>query len=192
MDATRSYRLVHRDPAVDALLELFAIGTLRPGPDTELYRVWEHALYALVEIANAQRLDVSILAEPLTRGEHALARTPYRLQFAVEAHLRFVRETVPIVSRHLARLWEATGGEGAFAEIVAEPAEDLEAALDRDGATPELEDRLSALLAADARFLETATSLIAGGVHELEQHGAAVDMGVLLDALSVVARDCVI
>ena len=78
----------------------------------DLFRRWVHGLGNLVEIENAYRLDTSIQAEPLSRAEGARgpARTPYRLQFAIEAHTRFVSQTLAIVCRVFGRLWQATIG----------------------------------------------------------------------------------
>ena len=216
MDATSSYRIVehHRDPAVDAMLPMFEIGSVRrlhfgPEPDTieSLFRRWVAGLYVLVEIENAHHLDTSIESEPLSRGEDAarLATTPYRRQFGIEAHGRFLAQTVPTVCRHFGRLWEAMhapcgGREGAqaldaelalilesrSADVARVRCADLERMLEHEGAAAELDHWLSGLQAADADYLGRAKTLIASGVSAFEVHEARVltDAGeVLLDAL---------
>ena len=194
MDATASYRIVehHRDPAIHAQLPAFEIGAIRRldlGPLDDLYRRWVRSLYALVEVQNAHRLDTSIRTEPLRRGETAPELTPYRLQFEVEAHRRFVGQTVAIVCRRFARLWEATPGadaspalgdrldaivSGAAGEAARERAEELERRLEADGATEALGLRLADLAAADAEYLETAKGLVATGVGAFEVYEAGV------------------
>jgi sulfite reductase (NADPH) flavoprotein alpha-component len=190
MDCTASYRIVehHRDPAVQALLSVFEIGVLRQldvGPLDDLFRRWVRTLYGLAEVENAHGLDTSIEAEPLNRAELAdgPARTPYRLQFAIEAHGRFVGQTIPIVCRAFDRLWAATTDTGALGDELGriqsgpeargarEACRELERALERDGATPELDSRLRELRIADAAYLGAAKALVGAGVRTFELHG---------------------
>ena len=196
MDATASYRLVehHRDPSVEALLSVFEIGTMRrlelePQAET-LFRQWVRTLYGLVEIENAHRLDTSIRRE--------LAPTPFRLQFAVEAHERFLHQTLSIVCRRFGELWQATSGDRALVDeledVLAGPearaarrrADEIERRLEHEGATAELDAWLTERQSAAATYLRRAKTLAASGVRIFELYeGAAPTKGydALLDAL---------
>lgn len=225
-DATRSYRIVehHLDPEVEATLSMFEVGAMRRLrfarrwtiavgehglehlPLDELFRRWVRCLYLLVEIENAFRLETSIGDQPLRRDERpgALPRTPYRLQFGIEAHSRFLTQTVPFVCSRFAALWRTTSGPcapeasfraldeqidellgGAEAGAARAAAQELESALGRDGASAELAERTSWLQHADARYLDAAKSLVASGVRVFEEHEADVVAhgGALLEVL---------
>jgi hypothetical protein len=147
-------------------------------------------LYGLVEIENAHRLDTSI------RGE--LARTPFRLQFAVEAHERFLGQTLAIVCRRFGELWQTTSGDCALVDeledVLAGPeagaarrrADEVERRLEQDGATAELDAWLTERQVAAAAYLRRAKTLVASGVRTFELHeGAALTKGhdALLDTL---------
>ena len=196
MDATSSYRLVghHLDPSVEGLLSVFEIGAMRrlePGPAVEsLFRAWVRTLYGLVEIENAHRLDTSIRTE--------LEQTPFRLQFAVEAHRRFLDQTLAIVCRRVGELWQATSGDHALAveleELLAGPAgenarhaaDGVERRLESDDAPVELDAWVTERQAAEAAYLRTAKLLVASGVRSFEVHeGAAPSNETLLAELRV-------
>ena len=182
MDATSAYRTVehHLDPAVRGLLSMFELGALRRPQFGDkrldaLCRRWTRTLNALVEIENAHRLDTSIRLE--------LPRTPFRLQFAIEAHERFLAQTAAIVCRRVAELARAADAAAGLAEEIESVAHgpeataaragcaELERTLARDGATPELDARLAELEAADAGYLREAKAAIAAGVERFERHG---------------------
>ena len=155
MDATSTYRLVEhdRDAAIEELLALFEIGTLRAHDDQQ----WAHTLNVLVEIENAHRMDTSIRAE--------LPLSAFRLQFAVEAHRRFLEQTLGIVCRRIAELDRAADADGvlsgAEAQAAAERCDGLEHALGQDAGLAELDSTLEALHRANASFLRRAKTLVA-------------------------------
>jgi sulfite reductase (NADPH) flavoprotein alpha-component len=212
-DATRSYRIVehHLDPEVEATLSMFEVGVMRRLrfgrrwatavgehglehlPLEGLFRRWVRCLYLLVEIENAFGLETSIQEEPLRRDERrgALPCTPYRLQFGIECHSRFLTQTVPFVCDRFAGLWRTTSGPcapdasfraldeqieavlaGPAASAARAAADELEHALARDGAAEELLTRISRLQSADAAYLDAATMLVASGVRIFEEHEA--------------------
>jgi sulfite reductase (NADPH) flavoprotein alpha-component len=193
MDATRSYRIVehHLDPSIDALLSVFEIGSMRRlrlehAPVEALFRHWLRTLYVLVEIENAHRLDASIRGEPLRRDERAGAveLTPYRLQFALEAHRRFLHQTLEIVCRRVGGLWQATSKPGASdpelddlpagpdAVAARESCDELERRLESEGATADLDALLTERQAAERAYLREAKLLVASGVQVFELHEA--------------------
>jgi sulfite reductase (NADPH) flavoprotein alpha-component len=226
-DATRSYRIVehHLDPEVEATLSMFEVGVMRRLhfgrrwatavgehglehlPLDTFFRRWVRCLYLLVEIENAFGLETSIREEPLRRDERrsALPLTPYRLQFGIECHSRFLTQTVPFVCSRFAELWRTTTGPcapetslaalteeidgvlaGAAADAARAAADELERVLARDGASEELHERISRLQSADARFLEAAKTLLASGVQVFEEHEVdVIERGAreLLDVL---------
>ena len=226
-DATRSYRIVehHLDPEVQATLSMFEVGVMRRLrfarrwaiavgerglehlPLDALFRRWVRCLYMLVEIENAFGLERSIRDEPLRRDERrsALPRTPYRLQFGIESHSRFLTQTVPFVCSRFAVLWRTTSGPcipeasfraldeeiegllaGAAANAARAAADELEQHLASEGASAELIERVSRLQNADASYLDAAKMLVATGVRVFEEHEADVierGAGALLDVL---------
>jgi cytochrome b involved in lipid metabolism len=174
MDATSTYRAIehHRDPAVQGLLSPFEIGVLRqPDLDDDAFRRWTWTLNLLVEIENAHRLDTSIGRE--------LPLTPYRLQFAIEAHARFLAQTMAIVGRRIADLARECR-EPALADeierVVDEPdahaargrCDELELRLAHDGATAALDSLLTQLQVADADYLAAAKKHVAAGLKQFE------------------------
>lgn len=215
MDASSSYRLVehHRDPEVEAMLAMYEVGVVRRLgfgrrwavavgerglehlPLETLYRRWVRTLYTLVEIANAHAMEISIRDEPLNRSERrdALPCTAYRLQFAVDAHVRVVTKTLPIVCDSFAGLWRTTCGpcdpaadlrelERALDEVCSSDGAEsarrachrLEDELDEPGAGPDLERRTRALATADAAYLDSARASLATGIELFEAHEADV------------------
>jgi sulfite reductase alpha subunit-like flavoprotein len=226
-DASRSYRIVehHLDPEVQATLSMFEVGVMRRLrfarrwtiavgehglehlPLDMLFQRWVRCLYMLVEIENAFRLERSIWDEPLHRDERrgALPRTPYRVQFGIESHSRFLTQTVPFVCSRFAGLWRTTSGpcapeasfraldeqiDGLLAAAAANAArtatDELEQALAREGASAELIERIRWLQNADASYLNAAKMLVASGVQIFEEHEADVvehGAGALIDVL---------
>ena len=222
MDATSSYRIVehHRDPEVEAMLAMYEVGVMRRLdfgtrfaiavgehglehlPLDELYRRWVRSLYALVEIANAHRIDVSARDEPLSRREYDGTRPPtaYRLQFGIESHARFLAQTLPMVCRRFAALWRTTSGPccpgesfraldevieqtlaGGVADEARAEARALERMLEEDPAAGRLADRIAAVTAADAHYLDAAKTLVASGVKAFEAYeGDVLDQGAEL------------
>ena len=188
MDATSTYRLIghHLDPSVEALLSVFEIGALRrpeldPGVESP-YGDWVRTLYGLAEIENAHRLDASVRT--------ALEQTPFRVQFAVEAHRRFLDQTLPIVCRRCGELDPAAAEQlkralvGPEADAARQAAADAERELERGSATAELDAWLEERRAAEASYLRAVKVLVASGVRLFEQHeGAAATTQELLAEL---------
>ena len=178
LDATAAYQRVehHLDPSIEGLLSVFEIGAVRRpalGPELEaLHRAWVRTLYGLVEIENAHRLDNSIRAE--------LERTPFRVQFAVEAHGRFLGQMLPLVCRRAGELWRATSGDDALADELAEVLRgpdarsarergvEVERELERAGATEELDAWLTEREAGADAYLREAKLRLASGVRSFE------------------------
>lgn len=216
MDATSSYRIVehHLDPEVEAMLSMYPIGVMRriefgsrwavaigdEGleylPIQTLYRRWAQVLYMVVEMENAHRQERGVTEEPLNSAEQETGerpRTAYRLLFTIEAHGRVVRQTIPIISRHVGHLWQSTSGpcsaqenhqalDNELAALLQSPEataamahiEALEHELTHVGPSEDLYARAVALLEADAKWLEAAKLLLARGVHQFEVHEADV------------------
>jgi cytochrome b involved in lipid metabolism len=184
MDATSSYRLVehHRDAVIEELLAVFEIGTLRAADDDR----WARTLNVLVEIENAHRMDTSIGCE--------LPLSAFRVQFAVEAHRRFLDQTLGIVCRRIAALDRAADAEGVLsadeAHAAAERCDELERALGRDSTLIALDSTLEALHGANAAFLRRAKTLVAGrtSLAVFPELARAHLAGVAADEFSVVGR----
>ena len=149
---------------------------------------------------------MSLRDEPLRRDERrgALPRTPYRLQFGIECHSRFLTQTVPFVCSRFAGLCgrravharprrafaldEQIEGvlAGAAANAARAAADELEHALAREGASAPLIERIAWLQNADAGYLDAAKMLVASGVRVFEEHEADVlehGADALLDVL---------
>lgn len=236
MDATRSYRIVehHRDPEVEAMLSMYEIGLMRRlhfGPEwgvgigekglesftlADLFRRWLRCLHVLVEIESAHRLETGIRDEPLNAAEYdgRRERSPYRLQFGIEAHSRFINQTVPVVCGRFGTLWRTTSGpcapgeatralddeldallEGPAARDARAGCAELESRLAEEGASAELEEVLTRHRAANTAYLHDAKALIASGIRAFETHEAAVllegrlELRDALSALPVLTRD---
>jgi sulfite reductase alpha subunit-like flavoprotein len=132
MDATDAYQKVdhHLNSEVDSMLAMFEIGVMRrfdfgmewtvtAGENgmqfislSALFRKWARFVYLFVEIENAYRVEVSIKGEVLIRraaGDDPL-NSPYKLQFQIQAHHRFLHMTLEYLSDELGKLWWQTAG----------------------------------------------------------------------------------
>ena len=214
MDATSSYRIVehHLAPEVEAMLSMYEIGLMRrfefhrrwtvaigdKGLEhlmlDDLFRHWLRCLYVLVEIESAYRLEAgSVRSRWMRRVRRPAECSPYRLQFGIEAHRRFINQTVPVICGRFGRLWRISSGPFApdesfqaldvqLDEILQGPAAvaaradcaELERMLAQEGATAALEQRILAHRVANAAYLRTTKSLLASGVTAFETHGPDV------------------
>jgi sulfite reductase alpha subunit-like flavoprotein len=132
MDATDAYQKVdhHLNSEVDSMLAMFEIGVMRrfdfgmewtvtAGDNgmqfillSALFRKWVRFVYLFAEIENAYRVEISIKGEVLIRraaGDDPL-NSPYKLQFQIQAHHRFLHMTLEYLSDELGKLWWQTAG----------------------------------------------------------------------------------
>lgn len=128
MDATHAYQKVehHLNSEIHAMLSMYEIGVMRrldfrrqwtvtagdKGLEfafvEALFTRWLRSAYLLVEIENAFAVEVSLNHEeliPRRGGEAAPPGSAYRLQFQIQAHHRFVNQTLPYLAEELGRLW---------------------------------------------------------------------------------------
>jgi sulfite reductase alpha subunit-like flavoprotein/cytochrome b involved in lipid metabolism len=131
LDATAAYRKVlhHAHPEIDAQLAMYEIGHLRrldfgdrwgvvlteDGLHAialeELYRTWVRFVYLLVGMENALSADYAFTAMVSTLGEDARELTPFKAQYVMEAHRRFLISYLDgLVSDDLRTLWQLTVG----------------------------------------------------------------------------------
>ncbi len=213
-DATHAYRKVehHANPEVDSMLSMFEIGLMRrlhfgaswvtaigeQGMEhlslSRLFRMWTRFAYLIVEIENAYQIEVSIRDESLSRYQPDAQPSAYKLQFEIEAHRRFISQTIAYLCEELGKLWWSSCGlfddaldvrwlDGRLREIAARPVaergrgwnEGLAGELDRlarPGDPQKLEAHVLALQQADADFLMAIKMAIAAGVASFEQHTA--------------------
>ncbi|MBU2669588.1 FHA domain-containing protein [Actinoplanes bogorensis] len=110
MDATAAYRKVlhHANAEIDSQLSMYQIGHLRrlqfgdrwgvvltedglrSQPLEELFRTWVRFLYMLVGMSNALTADYGFTASASTAGEDPGELTPFKAQYVIEAHRRFL------------------------------------------------------------------------------------------------------
>lgn len=132
MDASAAYEKVdhHLNPEVDSMLAMFEIGIMRRldfGPEwtmcigedglrftplSTVFKRWVRFLYLFVEIENAYRVEISIKDQVLIQREtdDDLMKSPYKLQFQIQAHHRFVHMTLEFLSEEFSKLWRLTAG----------------------------------------------------------------------------------
>jgi sulfite reductase (NADPH) flavoprotein alpha-component len=131
LDATAAYRKVlhHAHPEIDAQLAMYEIGHLRrldfgdrwgvilteDGLHAialeELFRTWVRFVYLLVGMENALNADYSFTAMVTTSGEQAQELTPFKAQYVMEAHRRFLISYLDgLLHDDLRHLWQVTVG----------------------------------------------------------------------------------
>jgi sulfite reductase alpha subunit-like flavoprotein len=130
MDATHGYaRAHHQRPEVDAMREMYRIGTLRTldfddhttevlgpsGPVTvscrTAHHAWVQALHLCVEMQNALRMDYGLQSGEIIGGEPAAERGAYKLSRAAETHARFLESYRPVLTfETLPGLWSISQG----------------------------------------------------------------------------------
>ncbi len=131
VDATAAYRTVlhHAHAEIDAQLGLYAVGHLRrlafggrwgvvltedglrSLPLEELFTTWVRTVHLVVGMENALAADYSFTTTAATRGEDPRELTPFKAQFVVQAHRRFlVSHLDGFVDDDLRTLWQLTAG----------------------------------------------------------------------------------
>ncbi|MCW2877259.1 MAG: Sulfite reductase flavoprotein alpha-component [Sphaerisporangium sp.] len=131
LDATAAYRKVlhHAHAEIDAQLSMYQIGHLRrlqfgarwgvgltedglhALPLEELFRTWVRFVYLLVGMENALTADYGFTTSVTTLGEDPRELTPFKAQYVLEAHRRFLVSYLDgLVHEELRTLWQLTVG----------------------------------------------------------------------------------
>ena len=131
LDATAAYRKVlhHAHAEIESQLAMYQIGHLRrlrfgarwgvvltedglhALPLEELFRTWVRFVYLLVGMENALTADYGFTTSVTTSGEDPRDLTPFKAQFVLEAHRRFLVSYLDgLVHDDLRILWQLTVG----------------------------------------------------------------------------------
>ena len=131
LDATAAYRKVlhHAHAEIDAQLAMYEIGHLRrlqfgarwgvvltedglrALPLEELFRTWVRFVYLLASMENALTADYGFTTSVSTLGEDPRELTPFKAQYVIEAHRRFLVSYLDgLVHDDLRTLWQLTVG----------------------------------------------------------------------------------
>ncbi len=131
MDATAAYRKVlhHAHAEIDSQLSMYQIGHLRrlqfgerwgvvltedglhSLPLEELFRTWVRFLYMLVAMGNALTADYGFTTSVATLGEDPRELTPFKAQYVIEGHRRFLVSYLDgLLHDDLRTLWQLTVG----------------------------------------------------------------------------------
>jgi sulfite reductase alpha subunit-like flavoprotein/cytochrome b involved in lipid metabolism len=131
LDATAAYRKVlhHAHAEIDAQLAMYHIGHLRrlrfgarwgvvltedglhALPLEELFRTWVRFVYLLVGMENALTADYAFTTTVTTLGEDPRELTPFKAQYVLEGHRRFLVSYLDgVVQEDLRTLWQLTVG----------------------------------------------------------------------------------
>ncbi|MFC0861449.1 FHA domain-containing protein [Sphaerimonospora cavernae] len=131
LDATGAYRKVlhHAHAEIDSQLAMYQIGHLRrlrfggrwgvvlteeglrALPLEELFRTWVRFVYLLVGMENALTSDYEFTTLVTTLGEDPRELTPFKAQYVLEAHRRFLVSYLDgLVHEDLRALWQLTAG----------------------------------------------------------------------------------
>jgi sulfite reductase (NADPH) flavoprotein alpha-component len=131
LDATAAYRKVlhHAHSEINAQLAMYEIGHLRrldfgdrwgvvlteDGLHAmtleDLFRAWVRFAYLLVGMENALNADYAFTAMVTTLGEDARELTPFKAQYVIESHRRFLISYLDgLVHDDLRNLWQLTVG----------------------------------------------------------------------------------
>jgi sulfite reductase (NADPH) flavoprotein alpha-component len=80
-------------------------------PLEELFRTWVRFVYLLVAMENALTADYGFSASVSTSGEDSRELTPFKAQYIIEAHRRFLVSYLDgLVQEDLRTLWQLTVG----------------------------------------------------------------------------------
>nr|BFE57486.1 hypothetical protein GCM10020063_020120 [Dactylosporangium thailandense] len=208
LDATAAYRKVlhHAHAEIDAQLTMYQIGHLRrlrfgarwgvvltesglhSVPLEELFRIWVRFVYLLAGMENALSADYGFTSAEATAGEDPRELTPFKAQYVLEAHRRFLVSYLDgLLQDDLRGLWQHTVG-------FCDPHQDVRAydsqvAPDAlvHGSLPVVKEllrsgedhrRVTALCRlyaeADVRLLRDLKSAVLEGVRAFELHESAV------------------
>jgi sulfite reductase alpha subunit-like flavoprotein/cytochrome b involved in lipid metabolism len=131
LDATAAYRKVlhHTRAEIDSQLAMYQVGHLRrlqfgsrwgvvltedglhSLPLEELFRTWVRFVYLLVGMENALTADYGFITSVSALGEDPRELTPFKAQYVIEAHRRFLVSYLDgLVQDDLRTLWQLTVG----------------------------------------------------------------------------------
>jgi sulfite reductase (NADPH) flavoprotein alpha-component len=131
MDATSAYQgvLHHINSEVDAMLGMYELGNMRRlrfndvwgiilGPDglkfmllEDMFTAWVRYVYLVVGMENALRNDYAFADLSSTAGEDPHELTPFKAQFLLETHRRFLVSYLDgLIDEDLQALWAITTG----------------------------------------------------------------------------------
>jgi cytochrome b involved in lipid metabolism len=214
LDATAAYRKVlhHAHAEIDSQLAMYQIGHLRrlrfgarrgvvlsadglrALPLEELFRTWVRFVYLLVGMENALTADYGFTASVATLGEDPGELTPFKAQYVLETHRRFLVSYLDgLAHEDLRTLWQLTVGfcdphldirtfDTDLAAISAQP----DAGLVRDSVSAVKElllaaddfRRVTALCRAyaqvDVQLLRDLKTAVLAGIRAFETHEADV------------------
>ncbi|MEU0558067.1 FHA domain-containing protein [Dactylosporangium sp. NPDC006015] len=214
LDATAAYRKVlhHTHAEIDAQLAMYHIGHLRrlrfgsrwgvvlteeglrSLPLEELFRSWVRLVYLVVGMENALSADYGFTTATATAGEDPAELTPFKAQYVLEAHRRFLVSYLDgLLQEDLRTLWRQTVGfcdpaqdVGAYDDALAALSGTTHAALVRHSGpavrelllTGEDHRRVTALCYtyahADVQLLRDVKTALLTGVRAFETHEADV------------------
>lgn len=193
-DAATAYERTghHLNDGVRAQVRRLRVGTLAApplpgGPVSLAYDAWVSWATQVTIWANALHGDVAIRWARTSAGAPAGELTPYTMQFAIEAHERFLRRVAQPIATTMVE--ELTGrpapeiswtGEGLYGL--------LDDALDR-GAGIDLVDRAwQSAAALDAAFVDSVRETLGTGVRWIETRRSTAGLGELADRVVAGAR----
>ncbi|GLV60842.1 hypothetical protein KDH_76610 [Dictyobacter sp. S3.2.2.5] len=131
MDATGAYKgvLHHTNSEVDAMLGMYELGNMRRlqfndawgivlhadglkfMPLEDMFTTWVRYIYLVVGMENALENDYDFARLSSTAGEEPGALTPFKSQFLIEAHRRFLVSYLDgLMDEDLQTLWVVTTG----------------------------------------------------------------------------------
>ncbi|HEY4383296.1 MAG TPA: cytochrome b5 domain-containing protein, partial [Ktedonobacteraceae bacterium] len=131
MDATSAYQgvLHHTNSEVDAMLGMYELGSMRRlqfngawgvilSPDglkflllEDMFIAWVRYIYLVVGMENALENDYDFARLSSTAGEDPNELTPFKSQFLIEAHRRFLVSYLDgLIDEDLQILWTRTAG----------------------------------------------------------------------------------
>jgi hypothetical protein len=183
-DASAVFRRIGHNASrrVAELAQRNRVGVLEPMPGGAVFRTWLSALYLVVEMENALRIDNSQPADSIT---------PFELRYLAEVHERFRMNYFDAVTGAIGealcrsvgldmRLLVRPDAVRAAVEASRELADDVRAMADAIAAggtastrvAARLDARCSMLARADAEFLSDVKLLIYAGVRHMERGGS--------------------
>ncbi|MCF7553459.1 FHA domain-containing protein [Pseudonocardia sp. WMMC193] len=218
LDGTDAYQRVlhHAHAEIDAQLGMYELGTLRrlrfggrwgvvPTAEglrflslDDLFTTWVRTIYLVVGMQNALVADVGFADRAATGPDDPGELTPYKAQFLVEGHRRFLVSYLDgLLDDDLRTLWRLTAGYcaddvdlrtadrtlAALAETagyrqvrgIAAHLKDLVGQVERGGRAPSALVPACRLLAAeDVRLLSEITLALREGILAFEEHEEAV------------------
>lgn len=183
-DATAAYEHVdhHRQAGILTRTAALAVGELRrptlpKGPIATAYETWQRWAVVLTRQANVLDTDCTIrqARTSLASGEGEL--TPYTLQFAIEAHERFVERTLSTITgtalpELAATVWTLSPGTVVNLPKAEVTTGVLYRAMEMDELT-DVEHRWRQVMARDETLLHRVREALCDGVDALEGSGRA-------------------